>query len=70
MQADSTSRSGTGRPTDLIIFGGTGDLAMRMLFPSLYFLEADGYLADDARIIGAARGDLSAMPFWMRCISA
>ncbi|WP_281300574.1 MULTISPECIES: glucose-6-phosphate dehydrogenase [unclassified Iodidimonas] len=59
MQADSTSRSGTGRPTDLIIFGGTGDLAMRMLFPSLYFLEADGYLADDARIIGAARGDLS-----------
>ncbi|GER00794.1 glucose-6-phosphate 1-dehydrogenase [Iodidimonas gelatinilytica] len=49
---------GTNRPSDLIIFGGTGDLAMRMLFPSLYFLDSDGHLADDVRIIGAARSDL------------
>ena len=28
----------------LILFGGGGDLAMRMLLPSLYFLEHDGLL--------------------------
>ncbi|HZV83728.1 MAG TPA: glucose-6-phosphate dehydrogenase [Brevundimonas sp.] len=39
----------------LVLFGGGGDLAMRMLLPSLYFLEHDGLLADDLRIIGAAR---------------
>jgi glucose-6-phosphate 1-dehydrogenase len=26
----------------LVIFGATGDLAARMLLPSLYFLDADG----------------------------
>ena len=29
----------------LVIFGATGDLAARMLLPSLYFLEADGLLS-------------------------
>ncbi|MBX3477920.1 MAG: glucose-6-phosphate dehydrogenase [Brevundimonas sp.] len=41
----------------LVIFGGGGDLAMRMLLPSLYFLEHDGLLPDDLKIIGAARSD-------------
>ena len=41
----------------LILFGGGGDLAMRMLLPSLYFLEHDGLLPDDLRIIGAARSE-------------
>ena len=45
-------------PADaLVIFGATGDLAMRMLFPSLYFLEADGLLRDGP-IVGAARQEL------------
>ena len=39
----------------LVLFGGGGDLAMRMLLPSLYFLEHDGLLPDDLKIIGAAR---------------
>jgi len=39
----------------LIIFGATGDLAQRMLFPSLYFLEEDGLLPDGVAIIGCAR---------------
>lgn len=39
----------------IVIFGATGDLARRMLFPSLYFLDADGLLAPDLRIVGAAR---------------
>ena len=38
----------------LVIFGATGDLAMRMLFPALYFLEADGLLPP-APVVGAAR---------------
>jgi len=45
--------------TALVLFGGGGDLAMRMLLPSLYFLEHDGLLADSLKIIGAARSDES-----------
>ncbi|HEY1071936.1 glucose-6-phosphate dehydrogenase [Brevundimonas sp.] len=44
----------------LILFGGGGDLAMRMLLPSLYFLDHDGLLPDDLKIIGAARSSESA----------
>lgn len=47
----------------IVIFGGTGDLAQRMLFPSLYFLDADGFLAPDFRIVAAARGELSREAF-------
>jgi len=39
----------------LILFGGGGDLAMRMLLPSLYFLDHDGLLPQGLKIIGAAR---------------
>lgn len=41
----------------LILFGGGGDLAMRMLLPSLYFLDHDGLLPEGLKIIGAARSD-------------
>ena len=41
----------------LVLFGGGGDLAMRMLLPSLYFLEHDRLLPDDLKIIGAARSE-------------
>ncbi|HYD26738.1 glucose-6-phosphate dehydrogenase [Brevundimonas sp.] len=43
----------------LVLFGGGGDLAMRMLLPSLYFLEHDGLLPDGLKIIGAARSEES-----------
>ncbi|KQW82903.1 glucose-6-phosphate dehydrogenase [Brevundimonas sp. Root1279] len=43
----------------LVLFGGGGDLAMRMLLPSLYFLEHDGLLPNGLKIIGAARSDES-----------
>ncbi len=42
----------------LILFGATGDLAQRMLFPSLYNLHCDGLLAAGFRIIGSARAAL------------
>ncbi|MEM9249823.1 MAG: glucose-6-phosphate dehydrogenase [Pseudomonadota bacterium] len=45
-------------PFDLVIFGGTGDLARRKILPSLYRRMADGQMPPEARIIGAARADL------------
>src|SRR5579871_1870857 len=42
----------------LVIFGATGDLSRRMLLPSLYYLERDGLLDPNLRIIGAARSAL------------
>lgn len=47
----------------LVIFGATGDLAQRMLLPSLLGLEHDGLLPDGFRILGAARSELSADDF-------
>ena len=44
----------------LILFGGGGDLAMRMLLPSLYFLDHDGLLPPELKIIGAARSQETA----------
>ena len=46
-------------PGAFVIFGATGDLARRMLFPSLYFLDMDGLLPGPLKIIGAARSKLS-----------
>ncbi len=45
--------------TLLVIFGATGDLAQRMLLPSLLGLEHDGLLPESLCILGAARTDLS-----------
>ena len=39
----------------LLLFGATGDLAQRMLLPSLYGLHADGLLPEELTITGAAR---------------
>jgi glucose-6-phosphate 1-dehydrogenase len=46
-------------PFDLVVFGGTGDLAMRKLLPGLYYRDSDGQLPPEARIFGAARTDLT-----------
>ncbi|HEV2650355.1 MAG TPA: glucose-6-phosphate dehydrogenase, partial [Rhizomicrobium sp.] len=43
----------------VVIFGATGDLAMRMLFPSLYFLDSEGLLPADLRIIGCSRATMA-----------
>lgn len=43
------------RPCTFVLFGGNGDLASRMLLPSLYLLERDGLLPDDLRIVAVAR---------------
>ena len=40
---------------DLVIFGATGDLSARKLFPALCQLDAAGLLPDDLRIVAVAR---------------
>lgn len=43
----------------IIIFGGTGDLAKKKLFKSLYNLYAKSLIPKDIKIIGFARGDFN-----------
>jgi glucose-6-phosphate 1-dehydrogenase len=45
---------------DLVLFGGTGDLAWRKLMPALFQAFRHGTLPDGGRIIGVGRDDLSA----------
>jgi glucose-6-phosphate 1-dehydrogenase len=48
-------------PTDcraLVLFGATGDLAKRMLWPSLYALDRDGLLPAGFHLIGTATSKL------------
>ena len=46
------------KASTLLMFGATGDLARRMLLPSLYALDSDGLLPPDLRILGTARTEL------------
>jgi glucose-6-phosphate 1-dehydrogenase len=48
---------------DLVVFGGTGDLARRKILPGLYRRFCAGQMPEDARVIGAARGDLDDTAF-------
>ncbi len=43
---------------DLVLFGGTGDLAWRKLMPALFQAFRHGTLPEGGRIIGVARDDL------------
>ncbi|NAZ35206.1 glucose-6-phosphate dehydrogenase [Rubellimicrobium sp. CFH 75288] len=47
-------------PFDLVIFGGTGDLARRKILPGLLRRFHAGQMTADSRVIGAARSDLGA----------
>ena len=42
-------------PFDLVIFGGSGDLALRKLLPALFHRYRDGQIVDGTRIVGIAR---------------
>ncbi len=46
-------------PFDLVVFGATGDLAVRKLIPALYHRFADGQIPGSARVIGASRRALT-----------
>ena len=46
-------------PFDLVIFGGTGDLAQRKILPALFRRFCSGQWVDGVQIIGVARTDLT-----------
>ena len=48
---------------DLVIFGGSGDLTIRKLLPSLYYHHRDDLLPPEGRIIGVARQDMTRQTF-------
>ncbi len=48
---------------DLTIFGGTGDLARRKILPGLYRRFWSGQMPEEARIIGAARSEMTRKEF-------
>ncbi len=50
-------------PFDIVVFGGTGDLARRKLIPALYHRDLDGQLPAEARIVGVSRRELSTDEF-------
>src|SRR3569832_1362540 len=60
----------TERVSTLVLFGAAGDLARRMLLPSLYGLDADGLLPGERRIIGTARTELDDAAFRERADAA
>lgn len=45
--------------SDIIIFGGSGDLTLRKIIPALYHRIRDGQLPADSRIIGVGRHDIT-----------
>ena len=45
-------------PFDLVIFGGTGDLARRKILPALFRRYCAGQMPEGSQIIGAARSDM------------
>ena len=45
-------------PFDLVIFGGTGDLARRKILPGLFRRFRSGQMDEESRVIGAARSDM------------
>ena len=48
---------------EMVIFGGTGDLARRKLIPSLYHRFVDGQFTSTSRIVAASRSK----PWRRRC---
>ncbi len=53
----------TAEPCVMVIFGATGDLTKRKLFPALYNLAKDGHLPDNFAIIGVGRQEMLSEEF-------
>ena len=50
-------------PFDIVVFGATGDLALRKLIPALFHRWCDGQITDDSRIICASRDAMESSAF-------
>ena len=47
----------------MVIFGATGDLTKRKLFPALYNLAKEGHMPDNFAVVGVGRQELSSTEF-------
>lgn len=70
MSQDNSSQHDVAPAFDLVLFGGTGDLAMRKLIPALYRHHREGLLGDNGRIIAVARSKLSTEDYFAMAESA
>lgn len=59
----------TADPCVMVIFGATGDLTKRKLFPALYNLAKDKFLPDNFAIIGIGRQELETIDFRTKIIA-
>jgi glucose-6-phosphate 1-dehydrogenase len=50
-------------PTVFVLFGGTGDLAKRLVLPAFYKLFLEGLLPRQWRLVGNGRGQIAHMDF-------
>ena len=57
-------------PFDLVVFGGTGDLAYRKLLPALFHCFNDSQVAAGSRVLAVALSDLSADAYQQRARQA
>ncbi|MBE3574258.1 MAG: glucose-6-phosphate dehydrogenase [Firmicutes bacterium] len=57
--------AGAAPPCTVVIFGATGDLAQRKLFPALYGLHRDGLLDPRTQVVGVGRREKT--PEQFRC---
>jgi glucose-6-phosphate 1-dehydrogenase len=53
-------------PCVMVIFGATGDLTKRKLFPALYNLAKGGFLSENFAIVGVGRQELETGDFWSK----
>ncbi|MHB1534052.1 MAG: glucose-6-phosphate dehydrogenase [Acidimicrobiales bacterium] len=53
-------------PTVFLLFGGTGDLAHRLVLPAFFRLAKEGLLPPDWRLVGNGRGDVAHEDFQER----
>ena len=53
----------TAEPCVMVIFGATGDLTKRKLFPALYNLAKDNFLSESFAIVGVGRQEMESNEF-------
>ncbi|HQH26333.1 MAG TPA: glucose-6-phosphate dehydrogenase [Oligoflexia bacterium] len=63
-RASTLPREATRDPCTIVIFGGDGDLALRMLYPALFKLHVEGELHPETRIIAVDISDMRKGMLW------
>lgn len=58
------------KPFDYVIFGGTGDLALRKIFPALYYRDLDDQLPKEGTLVAVARSAIDTEAFRARIEAA